>query len=108
LVAKPGERVRFFFVNANINLPVALHPIAGIWDKVYLNGNPKNTIHGMATYNVGVSEAVTLDLVTPKGRNSANAIVDHAMSAALRGAITVLITSPDADDSMGRGDKILP
>ncbi|VAX21660.1 Copper-containing nitrite reductase [hydrothermal vent metagenome] len=108
LVAKPGERVRFFFVNANINMPVAFHPIAGIWDRVYLNGNPKNVIYGMATYNVAVSEAVTVDLVTPKGRSSNNAIVDHTMGAALRGAITVLVTSPDADDSMGKGDKILP
>ena len=33
--AKPGERVRIFFVNANVNLPVALHPIASIWDRVW-------------------------------------------------------------------------
>ena len=44
LEAKPGERVRIYFVNANINLPVALHPIASIWDRVYINGNPKNTL----------------------------------------------------------------
>jgi nitrite reductase (NO-forming) len=30
LEAKPGERVRIYFVNANINMPAAFHPIAGI------------------------------------------------------------------------------
>jgi len=30
LQSKPGERVRIYFVNANINMPVAFHPIAGI------------------------------------------------------------------------------
>jgi len=108
LASKPGERVRFYFVNANINEPVALHPIAGIWDRVYINGNPKNTLEDVATYGVAVSEAVTVDIVSPKGKTTANAIVDHTMRAALRGAITVLINSPDADPKAGKGTNILP
>ncbi len=107
LVAKPGERVRIFFVNANVNMPVAFHPIAGIWDRVYLNGNPKNTLYGIQTYNVAPSEADTFDIVSPKDRPTNNAIVDHTMSAALRGAITVLMNTPDADPSAGRGSNIL-
>ena len=108
LSSKPGERVRVHFVNANINNPVALHPIAGIWDRVYLNGSPKNVLYDMATYGVAVSEAVSVDIVSPKGRTTANAIVDHTMSAALSGAITVLINSPDADPKAGKGDNIMP
>ena len=107
LVAKPGERVRIYFVNANINLPVALHPIAGIWDRIYINGNPKNELRDIATYNVAVSEAVIADVVSPKDHPTNNAIVDHAMSAALRGAITVLMYTPDADPKMGKGDKMI-
>lgn len=107
LEAKPGELVRIFFVNANVNEPVAFHPIAGIWDRVYLNGNPKNVIYGMATVNVAVSEALTVDIISPADRDTNNAIVDHAMKAALRGAITVLINSSEADPSMGTGDNIL-
>ena len=108
LEAKPGELVRIFFVNANVNEPVAFHPIAGIWERVYLNGNPKNTLYGMATYNVAVSEALTFDIRPPAGRPSNNALVDHTMKAALRGAITVLSTHSEADPSLGKGDKILP
>ena len=109
LEAKPGERVRIYFVNANINLPVALHPIASIWDRVYINGNPKNTLQGIQTYNVAVAEADTFDLVTPINDKAATgiAIVDHSMNAALRGAITVLVSKKDADPAKGRGELII-
>ena len=107
LVSKPGERVRVYFVNANVNLPVALHPIAAIWDRVYINGNPKNMLTDIATYNVAVSEASIFDIVSPADKPTNNAIVDHAMSAALRGAITVLMNTPDADPKMGKGEQIL-
>jgi len=107
LTAKPGERVRIYFVNANINMPVAFHPIAGIWDRVYVNGNPRNVMYGVQTYNVAVAEASTFDIVSPDDRPTNNAIVDHTMSAALRGAITVLMNTPDADPKAGKGDNIL-
>lgn len=109
LEAKPGERVRIFFVNANVNLPVALHPIASIWDRVYVNGNPKNTLYGLQTYNVAVAEAVTVDLVTPINDKAATgiAIVDHSMNAALRGAITVLVSKKDADPKKGHGELMI-
>ena len=107
LESKPGERVRIYFVNANINMPVAFHPIAGIWDRVYVNGNPKNVMYGVQTYNVAVAEASVFDIVSPADHPTNNAIVDHTMSAALRGAITVLMNKPDADPKAGKGDHIL-
>ncbi len=108
LMAKPGERVRIFFINANVNMPVALHPIAGIWDRVYPNGSPKNVLYDMQTYGVPVAGASAFDIVSPVDKPTNNAIVDHTMSAALRGAITVLMNRPDADPTLGRGENILP
>ena len=108
LESKPGELVRIYFVNANVNEPVAFQAIAGIWERVYPNGNPKNVLYGLATYNVGVSEATVFDLVSPKDKPTNNALVDHTMKAAMRGAITVLINSPEADPKAGKGDNILP
>lgn len=107
LVSKPGERVRIYFANMNVYGSVAFHPIAGIWDRVYVNGNPRNAMYGIQTYNVPAADADIFDIVSPKGRSTNNAIVDHNMPAALRGAITVLMNSPDADPSLGRGSKIL-
>jgi nitrite reductase (NO-forming) len=105
LVAKPGERVRIYFVNAGPNEFASFHPIAGIWDAVYPSGNSKNRLTGMQSFVVGPGDAATFDIVSPV--EGANAIVNHSMKAALNGAIAVLMYSKDADPKMGRGDLIL-
>jgi len=105
LQAKPGERVRIYFVNAGPNEFSSFHPIAGIWDKVYASGNPKNVQHGLQSFTVGPGDAATFDLVSPV--EGANAIVTHSLKAALTGAIAVLMYSNDADPKMGRGEQIL-
>ncbi|HWK52746.1 MAG TPA: multicopper oxidase domain-containing protein [Hyphomicrobiales bacterium] len=107
LEAKPGERVRFYFVNAAINEASALHPIAGIWDRVWDNGNPKNISYGMQTVEIGPAHGVILDMLTPEGRDSNNAIVDHRMKHAMNGAITVLMTHDGADPAKGAPDQMI-
>lgn len=107
LEAKPGERVRIFYVNAAINESVALHPIAGIWDRVWDNGNPKNISYGLQTVDIAPAHGMVLDMLTPEGRDSNNAIVDHRMKKAMNGAITVLMTHDDADPDKGRGDQLI-
>jgi nitrite reductase (NO-forming) len=107
LEAKPGERVRFYFVNAAINEASALHPIAGIWDRVWDNGHPKNIRYGMQTVEIGPAHGMILDIVPPEGRATNNAIVDHRMKHAMKGAITVLMNSDEADDKKGRGDQLI-
>lgn len=107
LESKPGELVRIHFVNAQINEPVALHPIAGIWDRVYDNGNPVNVSHGMQTFHIPPAHAVTVDLISPKDRATNNAIVDHAMKRALNGAITVLLNHEGADPKKGRDGQLI-
>ena len=105
LFAKPGERVRIYFVNAGPNEFSAFHPIAGIWDRVYPSGNPKNVLVGLQTYTVGPGDAATFDLISPV--EGANALVTHSLKAALTGSIAVLMFTKDADPKMGRGDNIL-
>lgn len=105
LQAKPGERVRIYFVNAGPNEFSSFHPIAGIWDKVYASGNPKNVQHGLQSFTVGPGDAATFDLISPV--EGANALVTHSLKAALTGAIAVLMFSNDADPKMGRGEQIL-
>lgn len=107
LEAEPGERVRIYFVNAMINRWAAFHPIAGIWERVWDNGNPENVLWGIQTMSVAPSHAVTMDLVTPSGRDSNNALLDHSMTQALNGGVTVLMTSEEADPAKGRGDQLI-
>ena len=105
LQAKPGERVRIYFVNAGPNEFSSFHPIAGIWDRVYLSGNPGNVLQGMQSLTVGPGDAATFDLISPV--EGANAIVTHSLKGALTGAIAVLMFSEDADPKMGHGEQIL-
>ncbi|WP_310737627.1 multicopper oxidase domain-containing protein [Mitsuaria sp. WAJ17] len=105
LQAKPGERVRIHFVNAGVNEFSSFHPIAGIWDRVYPGGNPKNVLHGLQSYTVGPGDGAAFDIISPV--EGANAIVSHVMRQALTGAIAVLQFSNDADPKAGKGDNIL-
>lgn len=105
LQAKPGERVRIYFINAGANEFASFHAIAGIWDRVYPSGNPKNAMHGLQSYVVGPGDASTFDIVSPK--EGANALVTHSMRQALTGGIAILQYTNDADPKMGRGDNIL-
>lgn len=105
LQAKPGERVRIYFVNAGPNEFSSFHPIAGIWDRVYQSGNPKNVHFGLQSFVVGPGDGATFDLISPKA--GANAIVTHSLRGALSGAIAVIIFSDDADPKAGRGEQIL-
>jgi nitrite reductase (NO-forming) len=105
LQAKPGERVRIYFVNAGVNEFSSFHAIAGIWDKVYPSGNPKNQLTGLQSYVVGPGDAASFDIISPV--EGANALVSHSLRQALSGAIAILQFTKDADPKMGRGENIL-
>jgi nitrite reductase (NO-forming) len=107
LESKPGERVRIYFVNAMVNESAAFHPIAGIWDRVWDNGNPKNVSWGMQTVEVPPAHGMILDIVSPSDRATNNALVDHRMKHAMMGGITVLMNHKDADPDKGRGDQLI-
>ena len=94
LEAKPGERVRIYFVNAGPNEFSSFHPIGEIWDAVYESGNPANKHVGVQTYVVGPGSAATFDVVVESA--GAYPLVTHSLTGALRGAIAVLVASPDA------------
>jgi nitrite reductase (NO-forming) len=105
LEAKPGERVRIYFVNAGPNEFAGFHAIAGIWDAVYPSGNPKNRMHGMQNLTVAPGDGAVFDLVSPV--EGANALVTHSMRSALSGAVAILMFNKDADPNLGHGDQIL-
>lgn len=107
LESKPGERVRIYFVNASINESAAFHPIAGIWDRVWDNGNPKNVSYGLQTVDVAPAHGMVFDIISPKDRATNNALVDHKMKHALNGAITVLMNHKDADPKKGKKGNLI-
>ena len=94
LEAKPGERVRIYFVNAGPNEFSAVHPIGEIWDHVYESGNPTNKLNGVQTHVVGPGSGAVFDIIPESP--GAYPIVTHALTGALRGGIGVLVSTPDA------------
>lgn len=107
LEAQPGERVRIHFVNAMINEAAAFHPIAGIWERVWDNGNPKNVRYSLQTVEVPPAHGMTFDIVPPADRPTNNAIVDHRMKHALNGAISVLMTYDGASSVKGKDGNLI-
>ena len=107
LEAEPGERVRIFFVNAMINEASAFHPIAGIWERVWDNGNPKNVRYGLQTVEVPPAHGMIFDLLPPADRPTNNALVDHRMKHALNGAISVLMSYEGVAAEKGKGELIV-
>jgi nitrite reductase (NO-forming) len=94
LEAKPGERVRFFFVNGGPNNFSALHPIAEIWDDVWESGNPANRLQGVQTFVIGPAGGAILDVVVDQ--EGVYPIVTHSLTDALRGSIALLEVKEDA------------
>jgi nitrite reductase (NO-forming) len=91
LDAKPGERVRMYFVHAGPNPFSAFHPIGETWDKVYENGKVSNTFTAVKTYTVGGSgSASTFDAAVEPP--DAHSLATQLLAGTLRGAIAVLVS----------------
>jgi nitrite reductase (NO-forming) len=86
---KAGERVRVYILNAGPNNATSFHVIGTIFDKVWLDGNPANELHGMQAIYLGPATGAIAEFVLPeKGRYT---FVDHSFADAEMGAIGVFV-----------------
>lgn len=92
LKANAGERVRIYFSNNGPSGTSSFHLIGGIFDRVWLNGNPYNELRGMQTLLVGASASATVEFIAPE--EGKYAIVDHEFADAERGATGILEVGP--------------
>ncbi len=82
---KAGERIRLYILNAGPNNATAFHVIGTIFDKVWLDGNPQNELHGMQSVYLGPASGATVEFVLPeKGKYT---FVDHSSADVEMGAI---------------------
>ncbi len=90
-----GDRARFYFINAGLNLDSNFHPIGSHWDSVWPEGASLNPpIRGSQTTLVPAGGGVIVDLL---GQVPSNIIlVDHALTRAFdKGAIGIVTVSGD-------------
>jgi nitrite reductase (NO-forming) len=92
LQARAGERIRLYVVNAGPTLFSAFHVIGWIFDKVYVDGNPANVLHGVQTYGIPPGGAATFELtITQPGLYP---FVTHAFAFTGKGAVGVIKVLP--------------
>jgi nitrite reductase (NO-forming) len=91
LPARPGERVRLYVLNAGPSNTSSFHVVGTIFDRVWLDGNPFNELHGMQTVLLPSSGSAVVEFVIPEAGKYV--MVDHHFANASQGAIGVIDAS---------------
>lgn len=94
--ARPGDFVRFYFLNVGPNLTSTFHAVGGIWDYAYLGGNPNNVVEGVQSVIAGPTDSWVIDWIVPA--EGPYTLVSHAFGTqAIKGAVGILNATPDAE-----------
>lgn len=92
--ARPGDFVRFYYLNVGPNLTSTFHAVGGIWDHIYYGGNPNNLMHGTQSVVSGPTDSWVIDWIVPD--QGAFTLVSHAFGTqAIKGAVGVLDARED-------------
>lgn len=88
LVAKAGQRIRIFIVNAGPTLFSAFHVIGAIFSDTYVDGNPANHMVGNQTVTVPPGGAMVVELTIPQA--GLYPFVTHSFADVGKGALGVI------------------
>lgn len=88
LSVKAGDRVRLYVLNTGANLTSSFHVVGTLFDKVWLDGNPRNECRGMQTVLLGSSNGAIVEFVVPE--KGTYAFVDHSFASVEQGAIGLI------------------
>jgi nitrite reductase (NO-forming) len=89
LTAKPGERVRLYVMNAGPNGTSSFHVVGTLFDRVWVDGNPDNELHGMQTVLLGSSSGAIVEFVIPEA--GTYTFVDHEFADVEMGAVGQIV-----------------
>src|SRR5450759_688333 len=92
IVAKAGERIRIFIVNAGPTLFSAFHVIGAIFSDTYADGNPANHMVGNQTVTVPPGGGIVVELTIPQA--GLYPFVTHSFADVGKGAIGILKVVP--------------
>ncbi|MCL5994657.1 MAG: multicopper oxidase domain-containing protein [Chloroflexi bacterium] len=88
LIAKVGERIRMWVMNAGPTHYSAFHVIGTIFEAAYQDGNPANKMVGMQTVNVYPGGGMMVEFSIPEAGQYP--FVSHSFADASKGALGVL------------------
>jgi nitrite reductase (NO-forming) len=96
LLAKTGDHVRFYVLNVGPNKVSSFHVVGTLFDDVYLDGNPENTLKGMQTVMLPASGGAVVEFTV--NEEGSYPIVTHQFNDATKGAGAVLKVTKDGMD----------
>ncbi len=85
LQARVGENIRVYILNAGPTFNSAFHVIGTVFDRVYVDGNPRNLLQGLQTIDLPPSGGAIVEFTFDEPGN--NPFVTHAFAYASRGAV---------------------
>lgn len=88
LTVKAGQRIRLYVLNAGPTLFSAFHVIGWIFDKVYVDGNPENVLHGVQTYTIPPGGGAMFELTIDQP--GLYPFVTHSFAYTGKGAVGVI------------------
>src|SRR5579883_1526814 len=88
IVAKAGQRIRIFVVNAGPTLFSAFHVIGAIFSDTFVDGNPANHMVGNQTVTIPPGGGVVVELTIPQA--GLYPFVTHSFASVDKGALGVL------------------
>jgi len=88
LVAKAGERVRFYVLNIGPNDTSSFHVVGTLFDKAWLDGNPNNLFRGLQTMLLGASNGAVVEFAIPE--KGTYIMVDHEFADVEHGAVGLI------------------
>ena len=93
--ARPGDYIRFYYLNVGPNLTSTFHAVGGIWDYIYYGGNPNNLMHGTQSVVSGPTDSYVIEWQVPG--EGPFTLVSHAFGTqAIKGALGIIQSEPDA------------
>jgi nitrite reductase (NO-forming) len=97
IAAKPGDYIRFYYVNVDPNLTATFHAVGGIWNYSYSQGNPANKLVGGQSILAGPSDSFVIDWQVPAAAAGPFTMVSHALGTqAAKGAVGIISAKEDA------------
>jgi nitrite reductase (NO-forming) len=92
--ARPGDYVRFYYLNVGPNLVGSFHAVGGIWEYAYAGGNPQNVTRGLQTTIAAPTDSWVIEWRVPA--EGSFLLVTHAFGVqAMKGAVGVLSAKKD-------------
>jgi nitrite reductase (NO-forming) len=92
IVAKAGERIRIFIVNAGPTLFSAFHVIGAIFSDTYADGNPANHMVGNQTVTIPPGGGMVVELTIPQA--GLYPFVTHSFADVGKGALGIIKVTP--------------